>query len=140
MRLHPAVPLLLPHKAQHDIQVLSFNVPKNSQVFVNVWSMGRDPKYWKKPLEFLPERFIKSSVDYKDRDFEFIPFGARRRICLGMPLAIRMVNLMLASIIQPFNWKLPKGMTPENLDMEEQFGVTLRKAIPLVAVPNVEKK
>ncbi|KAH0662430.1 hypothetical protein KY284_027361 [Solanum tuberosum] len=35
---------------------------------------------------------------------------------------------------------LPKGMTPENLDMEEQFGVTLRKAIPLVAVPNVEKK
>ncbi|PHT79022.1 hypothetical protein T459_17074 [Capsicum annuum] len=54
-----------------------------------------------------------------------------------MPLAIRMVNLMLASIMQPFNWKLQKGMTPENLDMEEQFEViTLRKAIPVVAVPS----
>lgn len=43
---------------------------------------------------------------------------------------------MLASIMQPFNWKLQKGMTPENLDMEEQFEViTLRKAIPVVAVP-----
>ncbi|KAF3627411.1 putative vicilin-like antimicrobial peptides 2-2-like [Capsicum annuum] len=60
-----------------------------------------------------------------------------RRIFPGMPLAIRMVNLMLASIMQPFNWKLQKGMTPENLDMEEQFEViTLRKAIPVVAVPS----
>ncbi|PHU14762.1 Geraniol 8-hydroxylase [Capsicum chinense] len=58
-----------------------------------------------------------------------------------MPLAIRMVNLMLASIMQPFNWKLQKGMTPENLDMEEQFEViTLRKAIPVVAVPRVMGK
>ncbi|PHT45599.1 hypothetical protein CQW23_14757 [Capsicum baccatum] len=34
--------------------------------------------------------------------------------------------------------KLPKGMAPENLDMEEEFGVTLRKAIPLVAIPSME--
>ncbi|XP_006365963.1 geraniol 8-hydroxylase-like [Solanum tuberosum] len=135
MRLHPAAPLLLPHKAQHDVQVLGFTVPKDSQIFVNAWAIGRDPKYWEKPLEFLPERFMESSVDYKGRDFEFIPFGAGRRICPGMPLAIRMVNLMLASMIQPFNWKLPDGMAREELDMEEQFGVTLKKAIPLVAIP-----
>lgn len=140
MRLHPAVPLLLPHKAQNDIQVLGFNVPKESQVFVNAWAIGRDPKSWERPLEFLPQRFIESSVDYKGRDFEFIPFGAGRRICPGMPLAIRMVNLMLASIIQPFNWKLPDGMAPDKLDMEEQFGVSLRKAIPLVAIPSMEEK
>lgn len=135
MRLHPATPLLLPHKAQHDVQVLGFTVPKDSQVLVNAWAIGRDPKSWERPLEFLPGRFMESSVDYKGRDFEFIPFGAGRRICPGMPLAIRMVNLILASIIQPFNWKLPDGMTPEKLDMEEQFGVTLKKAIPLVAIP-----
>ncbi|XP_015166889.1 cytochrome P450 76C4-like [Solanum tuberosum] len=135
MRLRPAAPLLLPHKALHDVQVLGFTVPKGSQIFVNAWAIGRDPKYWEKPLEFLPERFMESSVDYKGRDFEYIPFGAGRRICPGMPLAIRIVNLMLASIIQPFNWKLPDGMAREELDMEEQFGVTLKKAIPLVAIP-----
>lgn len=140
MRLHPAVSLLLPHKAQHDIDVLGFTVPKDSQVFVNAWAIGRDPKSWERPLKFLPQRFMESSVDYKGRDFELIPFGAGRRICPGLPLAIRMVNLMLASIIQPFNWKLPDGMAPEKLDMEEQFGVSLRKAIPLVAIPSIEEK
>ncbi|XP_049387390.1 geraniol 8-hydroxylase-like [Solanum stenotomum] len=137
MRLHPAAPLLLPHKAQHDVQVLGFTVPKDSQVLVNAWAIGRDPKTWERPLEFLPLRFMESSLDYKGGDFEFIPFGAGRRICPGMPLAIRMVNLIVASIIQPFNWKLADGMTPEKLDMEEQFGVTLRKAIPLVAIPSI---
>ncbi|KAM3375388.1 Geraniol 8-hydroxylase [Capsicum baccatum] len=136
LRLHPAVPLLLPRKALNNTEIFGYTVPKDSQVLVNAWAIGRDSKSWVRPLEFLPERFIESSVDYKGRDFEYIPFGAGRRICPGMPLAIRLVNLMLASIIQPFNWKLPKGMTPENLDMEEQFGVTLRKAIPLVAVPS----
>ncbi|XP_070003725.1 geraniol 8-hydroxylase-like [Nicotiana sylvestris] len=139
MRLHPAVSLLLPHKAQNDIEVLGYTVPKNTQVLVNAWAIGRDPKSWEKPLEFMPERFIKSSVDYKGRDFEFIPFGAGRRICPGLPLAIRMVNLMLASIIQPFSWKLPDGMAPEKLNMEEQFGVSLRKAVPLVAIPIMEE-
>ncbi|XP_006353721.1 geraniol 8-hydroxylase-like [Solanum tuberosum] len=140
MRLHPAVSLLLPHKAQNDTQVLGFNVPKDSQVFVNAWAIGRDPKSWERALEFLPQRFIESNVDYKGRNFEFFPFGAGRRICPGIPLAIRMVNLMLASIIQPFNWKLPDGMDPEKLNMEEQFGVSLRKAVPLVAVPSMEVK
>ncbi|PHT79028.1 hypothetical protein T459_17080 [Capsicum annuum] len=140
MRLHPAVSLLLPHKAQNDIEVLGYTVPKGTQVLVNAWAIGRDPKSWVRPLEFLPERFIESSVDYKGRDFEYIPFGAGRRICPGLPLAIRMVNLMLASIIQPFNWTLPDGMAPEKLDMEEQFGVSLRKATPLVAIPSMEQK
>ncbi|XP_047261000.1 geraniol 8-hydroxylase-like [Capsicum annuum] len=140
MRLHPAVSLLLPHKAQKDIEVLGYTVPKGTQVLVNAWAIGRDPKSWVRPLEFLPERFIESSVDYKGRDFEYIPFGAGRRICPGLPLAIRMVNLMLASIIQPFNWTLPDGMAPEKLDMEEQFGVSLRKATPLVAIPSMEQK
>ncbi|KAK4375198.1 hypothetical protein RND71_005875 [Anisodus tanguticus] len=118
LRLRPAAPLLLPRKALNDTEMFGYTVPKNSQVFVNAWAIGRDPKSWVRPLEFLPQRFIESSVDYKGRDFEYIPFGAGRRICTGMKLAIWMVNLMLASVIQPFNWKLPKGMAPENLDME----------------------
>lgn len=138
MRLHPAAPLLLPYRAENDTVVLGYTVPKNSQVLVNAWAIGRDPEYWENPSEFRPERFMGCDVDYKGRDFEYIPFGAGRRICPGMPLAIRMVNLMLAAIIQSFTWRLPEGTTAEKLDMEEQFGVTLRKAVPLLAIPSME--
>lgn len=135
MRLHPVVPLLLPYKATNDVKVRGYTIPKGTQVLVNAWSISRDPKYWTDPTSFNPNRFLDSDIDYKGHDFQYIPFGAGRRICPGLPLAIRMVHLMLASIIHCFDWKLPEGMRPKDLDMEDQFGVTLKKAIPLRALP-----
>ncbi|KAL5560725.1 hypothetical protein UlMin_036936 [Ulmus minor] len=139
LRLHPAVPLLLPYKATKDAEINGYTIPKGTQVLVNAWAIGRDPKYWDEPDSFKPERFLDSNVDYKGRDFEYIPFGAGRRICPGLPLAERMVHLMLASVIHCFDWKLPQGMSPEELDMRDQFGVTLKKAVPLCAIPLVHK-
>ncbi|CAL5432146.1 unnamed protein product [Camellia sinensis] len=138
MRLHPPVPLLLPYKARNDVELLGFTIPKDTQVLVNAWGIGRDPEYWDNPTSFVPERFLDCGVDYKGRDFEYIPFGAGRRICPGIPLAIRMVHLMVGSIVQAFDWKLPEEMRSEELNMEEQFGVTLKKAVPLLAIPILE--
>ncbi|KAK9987080.1 hypothetical protein SO802_032031 [Lithocarpus litseifolius] len=138
LRLHPPAPLLLPYIAGNDVEVSGYTIYKGNQVLVNAWSIGRNPKYWIDPLSFEPERFVGSNLDFKGRDFEYIPFGAGRRICPGLPLAQRMVILMLGSILHSFNWKLPEGITPENLDMSEQFGITLKKANSLCAVPFVE--
>ncbi|GMP95337.1 hypothetical protein CsSME_00044422 [Camellia sinensis var. sinensis] len=133
MRLHPPVPLLLPYKARNDVELLDFTIPKDTRVLVNAWGIERDPEYWDNPTSFVPERFLDCGVDYKGRDFEYIPFGAGRRICPGIPLATRMVHLMVGSIVQAFDWKLPEEMRSGELDMEEQFGVTLKKAVPLLA-------
>ncbi|KAL5715878.1 unspecific monooxygenase [Ranunculus cassubicifolius] len=135
LRLHPPAPFLIPHRADTDVEMCGYMVPKNAQVLINVWAMGRDSETWEAPDVFRPERFVNSSVDYKGRDFELIPFGAGRRICPGLPLAHRMVSLMLASLLHEFRWKLEEGMKPEDIDMEEKFGITLQKAIPLKAVP-----
>lgn len=135
LRLHPAVPLLLPHKAGADADIGGFTVPENAQVLVNVWAMGRDPSMWEDPNSFLPERFLESNIAPRGQDMELIPFGAGRRICPGLPLAMRMLHLMLGSLILSFDWKLPDGVTPENLDMDDKFGLTLQKAQPLRAIP-----
>ncbi|XVE57349.1 hypothetical protein DITRI_Ditri04bG0084000 [Diplodiscus trichospermus] len=139
LRLHPAAPLLLPYKARNDVEICGYTIPKGTHVLVNVWSINRDPKYWNQPLTFYPERFIGSKIDYKSGSFEFIPFGAGRRLCLGLPLATRMVHLMLASMILSFDWKLPQDINPEDLDVEEHFGMTLKKATPLYAFPVLRK-
>lgn len=140
LRLHPPVPLLLPYIAGNNAQVCGHTIYKGNQVLINAWSISRDPQYWTDPLSFRPERFLGSNVDFKGRDFEYIPFGAGRRICPGLPLAHRMVNLMLASVLHAFNWKLPDGITPENLDMTEQYGITLKKAVSLCAIPCIDEE
>ncbi|KAF9592391.1 hypothetical protein IFM89_014642 [Coptis chinensis] len=134
LRLHPPVPLLIPRRAMDDTKFMGYSVPKDTQILVNVWAIGRDPVFWDDPLSFKPERFLSSNIDYKGRHFQFIPFGAGRRICVGMSLAHRTLHLALGSLIQSFEWALEDGVTPENMDMTERLGVALRKADPLKTV------
>ncbi|KAJ9564022.1 hypothetical protein OSB04_009182 [Centaurea solstitialis] len=134
-RLHPPAPLLLPHKALSDVEIGGFVVPKDAQILCNVWAIGRDPTVWSNPHEFMPERFLDVDIDYRGRDFELIPFGSGRRICPGLPLAHRMLYLMLASLIRKFDWELEGGTRLEDMDMSERFGITLHKDVPLVAIP-----
>ncbi|XP_050206780.2 geraniol 8-hydroxylase-like [Mercurialis annua] len=134
-RLHPPVPLLLPRKVGQNTETNGYMIPKDAQVLINVWHIGRDPTLWEDPGIFRPERFLKSNIDVKGQDFKLIPFGGGRRICPGLPLATRMLHLMLGSLVHSFDWKLEDGVTPENIDMEEKFGLTLEKAQPLRAIP-----
>ncbi|KAL8479799.1 hypothetical protein ACS0TY_026657 [Phlomoides rotata] len=135
LRLHSATPLLVPHKAESEVEINGYTIPKNTQIFVNVWAMGRDSSIWRNPTSFEPERFFNSEIDYKGQYFELLPFGSGRRICPGMPLADRMLPLMVASLIHNFDWKLEAGVKPEDVDTTDKFGIALRKAVPLMAIP-----
>ena len=134
LRLHPSIPLLLPRNAVEDTKYMGYHIPKDTQIFVNVWAIGRDPESWDEPLCFKPDRFIGSNIDYKGQNFELLPFGSGRRICVGISLAQRLVHLALASLLHTFDWSLvPRDQA---LDMNESVGVSLRKLVPLEATPN----
>lgn len=133
-RLHPVAPLLLPRKAQQEVEIASFTIPKDAQVMINTWAMGRDPRNWENPESFEPERFLGSEIDVKGRSFELIPFGGGRRICPGIPLAMRVMHLILGSLISFFDWKVEDGF---EVNMEDKFGITLEMARPLRAIPSL---
>ncbi|KAD7117813.1 hypothetical protein E3N88_05081 [Mikania micrantha] len=135
LRLHPTVPLLLPRKVDKQVNLNGYTIPEGTQVLVNAWAIGRDPTMWDNPLMFKPERFLGSGLDVRGQDFSLIPFGAGRRICPGLPLAIRMIPMMLGSLLNNFDWKIDTKIQPEALDMTEKFGITLAKAKPLCVVP-----
>ncbi|XP_068669751.1 geraniol 8-hydroxylase-like [Aristolochia californica] len=134
LRLHPALPLLVPHCPSQSCTVGGYTIPEGSRVFVNVWAIHRDPSIWPSPLEFDPERFTQPTAkwDYSGNDFHYFPFGSGRRICAGITMAQRMMMYALASLVHSFDWSLPQG---EKLDLSEKFGIVIKKAIPLVAVP-----
>ncbi|KAI5324396.1 hypothetical protein L3X38_033469 [Prunus dulcis] len=135
MRLHPVAPLLLPHAAIEDCNVNGFHIPRKSRVMINIFAIGRDPSIWTDAEKFIPERFDGSNIDFRGRDFQFIPFGSGRRGCPGMQLGITMVQLVVAQLVHCFDWELPNNMLPCELDMTEEFGLTVPRAKHLLAVP-----
>ncbi|KAL0314892.1 UNVERIFIED_CONTAM: cytochrome [Sesamum angustifolium] len=135
LRYHPPGPLIPRCKDGDDLEIDTYTIPKNAMVLINTWAIGRDSRIWPNPDSFKPERFFNKEVDVKGHDFQLIPFGAGRRICPGLPLAYRMVHLTVASLIENFDWKLEDGIMPEEVDLNEKFGITAQKAIPLRAVP-----
>ncbi|CAJ2642337.1 unnamed protein product [Trifolium pratense] len=135
LRLHPSVPFLIPRKANANVDICGYTIPKDAHVLVNVWAIGRNSSIWEHANLFSPERFLKSEIDIKGHNFELIPFGAGRRICPGLGLAMRMLYLMLGSLINCFNWKFEDGMKIDDVNMEDHFGITLAKARPLRVIP-----
>lgn len=138
LRLHPPLPFLVPHKAMDSCNMLGYHIAKEAQVLVNVWAIGRDPNTWIDPLEFKPERFLDpkmQQVDYKGQNFEFLPFGSGRRMCPAIPLASRLLPLALGSVLLAFDWILEDGIKAGDMDMSERMGITLRKAVPVKAIP-----
>lgn len=134
LRLRSPVPLLLPRETISHCKIGGYDVLPNTRVFINGWGLGRDPKLWEDPEEFLPERFMDGSVDFKGHDFHFIPFGSGRRICPAMNLGIATIELALANLLYCFEWELPPGMSKDEIDMNEAIGVTVHKKCALLLV------
>ncbi|KAK9119884.1 hypothetical protein Scep_017977 [Stephania cephalantha] len=135
LRLHPALPTLLPHQSLKDSTVGGYHIPANTRVMINAWAIQRDPKVWSNAEEFIPERFMDNTTDFKGQDYDFIPFGSGRRMCPGITFAISIVELAIANLLYLFNWELPNGGIKEELDMTEAFGLSVAKKIPLELFP-----
>lgn len=139
LRLYPPAPLLLPHESMEHSTVGGYQIPQKTRVIVNAWAIGRDPLVWEEANVFKPERFLESRIDVKGQDFGLIPFGSGRRGCPGISLALCMIQLGLAQLLHCFDWYLPEGITPQNLDMSEAFGITMPRAVHLhaIAIPRL---
>ncbi|KAJ7969216.1 Cytochrome P450 [Quillaja saponaria] len=142
LRLHPPAPLHT-REAREDCEISGYHIPKGTKIIINAWAIGRDPKIWVDADKFLPERFEGNSIDFRGSDFELVPFGAGRRMCPGINFAMASIELVLAQLLYHFDWQLPDGMKPEELDMDETFGlVSARKndlnVIPIPCIPFVD--
>lgn len=90
LRLHSVVPLVS-YRADATVQVQGYTIPEGSNVLVNLWAIHHSAQVWTEPDKFIPERFLDREVDFLGRSFDFLPFGSGRHMCLGLPLARRML-------------------------------------------------
>ncbi|XP_051117220.1 cytochrome P450 71AU50-like [Andrographis paniculata] len=136
LRLHPVVPLMVPHESREDCVVDGFYIPGKSRVIVNAWAIGRDPGAWgHDPEAFRPERFAGGSEQVElggGRHFHYVPFGAGRRSCPGIQLGVTVVKFAVAQLVHCFDWELAAA---DDLDMSEHFGLVTARAQHLMAIP-----
>ncbi|XP_058772963.1 2-hydroxyisoflavanone synthase-like [Vicia villosa] len=148
LRMHPPVPVVK-RKCTEECEINGYVIPEGALILLNVWAVARDPKYWNRPLEFRPERFLENvvgegeaaSVDVRGQNFQLLPFGSGRRMCPAVNLATAGMATLLASIIQCFDLQVP-GLHGEILkgddakvSMKERAGLTVPRAHNLVCVP-----
>ncbi|KAL4383040.1 hypothetical protein GQ457_15G016000 [Hibiscus cannabinus] len=112
LRLHPPA-VFLPRKTSASVELGGYDIPSNTTEFINAWAIHRDPKWWEKPEEFIPERFDNSSIEFQGQDFHYIPFGMGRRGCPGMSFRVDLVEYVMANLLNWFDRKLPAGETAE---------------------------
>ncbi|GMH04239.1 hypothetical protein Nepgr_006078 [Nepenthes gracilis] len=136
LRLHPPLPLLVRRESTQKCQIHGYDIPPKTRVLINAWAIARDAAFWQEADKFHPERFLNNSIDCSGNNFEYIPFGAGRRMCPGMSFGLADVEITLAKLLYHFNWSLPDGLKPEDLDMTEIYTFAAKKKNPLYLIPS----
>jgi len=104
MRLYPPA-YAVGREAIEDTEMGGYRVPRGTQLFAFQWVTHRDPRFFERPDEFLPERWASESIQTLPR-YTYFPFGGGPRQCIGNYFAMMEVVLLLATIGQRFSFSL----------------------------------
>ncbi|GJM91217.1 hypothetical protein PR202_ga07573 [Eleusine coracana subsp. coracana] len=139
LRRHPPAHFLLTHKAGEDVEVGGYTIPKGAAVNFTVAEMGWDAREWDRPMEFVPERFLPGGegdgVDVTgSREIRMMPFGAGRRICAGLGVAMLHLEYFVANLVREFEWKEVPGHEVDLTETQE-FTTVMKKPLRPILVP-----
>ncbi|KAF0713746.1 Aste57867_4230 [Aphanomyces stellatus] len=151
LRLNPVTPLLAPRVASEDTFLpmsdgTTIFVPKGATIRIMPAAMHRDPQFWARPNEFVPDRFIDGSraqaQDQALRDGQssgsqyFIPFSFGAKNCIGQRFALAELQVIVAILISKYEFHLT-GCTNTNHSFN---GVTVQPAELEMEIRSVQHK
>ncbi|KAI4327940.1 hypothetical protein L6164_020345 [Bauhinia variegata] len=134
MRRHPPGHFILPRAVTQDTVLDGYTIPKNAIVNFFAAEIGWDPNVWEDPMEFKPERFLRDAEGDAKFDIKGItgikmmPFGAGRRVCPAISMALLHLEYFVANMIRDFKFTLDDGC---EVDMNEKEAFTIVMKNPL---------
>ncbi|HEY1377996.1 MAG TPA: cytochrome P450 [Gemmataceae bacterium] len=127
MRLHPPA-YVLGREAIRDTSVGGHHVPKGWTVFMAQSVLHRDPRWWREPDRFRPERWLDGSTKNLPK-FAYFPFGGGPRICIGNTFAMMETVVVLAEVARRFHFERTDAEPIEPIP-----SITVRPSRPLNVV------
>ncbi|CAL9158095.1 cytochrome P450 77A2-like [Musa acuminata AAA Group] len=136
LRKHPPTYFSLTHAAVEPAKLGGYDIPPDANLELFLLTIAEDPRLWSNPLEFNPDRFITGgeTADITgSAGIKMIPFGAGRRICPGLAMGTTHISLMVARMVQAFEWRLhPSEPKLDFMDKEEFTIVKNRRLLATV--------
>jgi cytochrome P450 len=113
MRLYPPA-WVLDRRAIEPHVLGGFAVPAGSIIMISPFVLHRDPRFYRDPEAFVPERW-KLEEQASRPKFSYLPFGAGPRSCIGEGLAWMEGVLIVAAVARRFDLQLDPGHRVEML-------------------------
>ncbi|KAH0673517.1 hypothetical protein KY284_024604 [Solanum tuberosum] len=131
LRKHPPTYMSLTHAVTEPAKLGGYDIPTDVNVEIFLPGISDDPNLWSEPEKFDPDRFFlgKEDADMTGvSGVKMIPFGMGRRICPGLNMATVHVSLMLARLIQEFEWSDPEN-TRVDFTEKLEFTVVMKNTL-----------
>ncbi len=97
-------------------------------VLIMPWTLHRHELYWDRPRAFLPERFLPENRDRISR-FQYLPFGAGPRVCIGATFAMQEAVIALAVLMSRYRFDSTPETKPwpiQKLTTQPRNGLPMR--------------
>lgn len=127
MRVLPPVPFLV-RVAMEDTEIGGHFIPAHSEILYSPYITHQNPDLYIEPQRFNPDRWL--TID--PSAYEYIPFGAGGRMCIGATFAMMEMKLVLAMILQRYHLALPQEMT---LDRHVMITMSPKNGLPVTVCP-----
>lgn len=128
MRLYPPVWGVFRDCATGD-NIGGYHIAPKTVVLLSPWVVQHDPRFYKDPDLFLPERWGQTSKHDIPR-YAYFPFGGGQRLCIGNNYALIESRLALATLAQ--QWKFTLA-TNDPLELVPSITMRPKQGIMLVA-------
>lgn len=119
LRYYPAAISTTRQAVEADV-IGGYEIREKENIFINIRGIHFDKRYWDNPDIFDPDRFTPERSADRHK-WAFIPFLNGPRKCIGEPLSRVEMQLILATMLQRFRFRLPEGTI-----VEEDLGFVLR--------------
>ena len=110
-RLYPAT-VQVNRECREDYDLNGIHIPAGTEIVIPLYALHHDPDAWQDPEKFDPERFRGPAKDTRHA-FQFLPFGAGPRNCIGMRFALLEIKIALIRILTEYKFvQSPETQVP----------------------------
>ncbi len=109
-------------------------IPRGAHLIASQLVVHHDPRWWPNPHRFDPDRFLEAAKATRPK-FAYFPFGGGARYCIGEGFAWMEGVLMLATVLQRHQLRLPDP-TARTLPITPKFTIRPTDPVPLLVTPS----